>query len=208
MTTLNLYETIQRIVQDELTRVRFSELALVQEQHPHAGESDKDNYSCTVQLRNSGIVLSHVPVATARLGSVAIPAVGDLVLLQFLNGDINAPVIVGSLYNDQARPPVSEDGQAIMHLPLGAGDSDAVHLELHSRDKREIVIKLGSGFTLNLRDDDPALELDVDGKASIQIDRDGAITIKTNGDLKIEGNAIEIKASGDLTLKGATVNIN
>src|SRR5215216_1760328 len=161
--TLTLYETIQRILQEELGRVRTAELAVVQEQHPHADDSDKDNYACTVRLRDSGIVLGQVPVATPRIGSVSIPAVGEMVLVQFVGGDINAPIITGRLYNDEDRPPVNEDGQAITHLPLGAEDGDAVHIELHSGERRELVFKLGSGIEVNVRDDDPVVKAEVDG---------------------------------------------
>src|SRR5438552_1540951 len=97
--TLTLFETIQHIIQEELRQIRTAELAVVQEQHPHASESDTDNYACSVRLRNSGIVLKQVPIATSRIGSVSIPSTGDLVLVQFIGGDINAPVITGSFYN-------------------------------------------------------------------------------------------------------------
>jgi uncharacterized protein involved in type VI secretion and phage assembly len=207
--TFTLYETIQRIVQEELGRIRTAELAIVQEQHSHASDSDKDNYACTVQLRNSGIVLKQVPVATPRIGSVSIPAVGDLVLVQFVGGDINAPLVVGSLYNDEDRPPVSDDGQSITHLPLGAADSGAVHIELHSGDTRELVFKLGSGIEVNVRDDDPVVELKVDGgKATLRIDRDGAVTLESQGKVQIKGSEIAIEAQSQLNLKGGTVNIN
>ena len=215
--TMTLYETIQRIVQDEIATMRTSELGIVRDQQSHASDSDTDNYACTVQLRNSGIVLKQVPVATSRIGCVSIPAVGDMVLVQFIGGDINAPVITGSFYNDEDRPPVNVNGQAIMHLPLGAGDSDAVHIELHSGDTRELIIKLGKAISIDIKDDDPVIQVDVDnGKAKLQIDRDGAITIESGGDLKIKGNnismegqgSIDIKASGQMNLKGATVNIN
>ncbi len=208
--TLTLFETIQRIVQEELGRLRTAELAIVQEQHPHESDSDKDNYACTVRLRDSGIVLKNVPVATSRVGSVSIPAVGDLVMVQFIGGDINAPVIIGSLYSDEARPPVSADGQAIMHLPLGASDSDAVHIELHSGDRREIVVKLGTGISLNIRDDDPVVELDVDGgKAKLAIGRDGSVKLEATSDIEIKGAAnINVEAGGQLNLKGSVVNIN
>ncbi len=207
--TASLYETVQKIVRQELRCIHTAELAVVQEQHPHADDGDKDNYACTVQLRDSGMVLKKVPVSTSRIGSVSIPAIGDLVLIQFMNGDINAPVIIGSLYNNEDRPPVNNNGQAIMHLPLGAEDNDALHLELHSGEKREIILKLGKGLTLNLRDDDPVIELNVDdGKASLTIGRDGAISLESQGDIQINGNAINIEAQGDLNLKGATVNLN
>ena len=206
---LTLFETIQRIVQQELGKLRTAELGIVQAQHPHASDSDKDNYACTVQLRDSGIVLKQVPVATQRIGSVSVPAVGDMVLVQFVGGDINAPIITGSLYNDEDRPPINDDGQAILHLPLNAGDDDAVHIELHSGDRRELIVKVGSGVSVNIRDDDPVVELDVDsGKASLKIARDGTVTLTSGSAINVEGSEINIEATGELNLKGATVNIN
>ena len=214
--TLTLFETIRRIVQEELRQIRTAELAIVQEQHAHASDSDTDNYACTVQLRNSGIVLQQVPVATQRIGSVSIPALGELVLVQFVGGDINAPIITGRLYNDEDRPPVNDDSQAILHLPLGAGDSDAVHIELHSGATRELAIRLGDGISLNIRDDDPVMELSINGgSATLKLDRDGAVTLESQGDISvkggnvsIEGNEITIKAQGQLTLKGQAINLN
>lgn len=202
--TLTLFESIQRIVQDELQSVRTAELAVVQEQHP----SDPDNYACTIVLRDSGIVLRNVPVATSRIGAVAIPAVGELVLVQFVGGDVNAPVIVGRLYNDRDRPPESEDGRAVLHLPLGASDDDAVHVELKSGDARELSVKLGKGVTLVLRDDDPVVEIDAGGQAKVTIERDGKVAVKSNGKLELKASEITIEAQGKLTLKGAVVNIN
>jgi phage baseplate assembly protein gpV len=207
--TLTLYETVQRIVQEELGHVRTAELAIVQEQHPHADDSDKDNYACTVRLRDFGIVLEQVPVATSRIGCVSIPAVNELVLVQFVGGDINAPIITGRLYNDEDRPPVNDDGQAITHLPLGAEDADAVHIEVHSGDTRELVFKLGSGIEVNVRDDDPVVELKVDGgKLTLQVDRDGAVALESKGNVELKGNEISIEAQSQLNLKGGTVNIN
>jgi len=207
--TLTLYETIQRIVQEELGRVRTAELAIVQEQHPHAGDSDKDNYACTVRLRDSGIVLEQVPVATYRIGCVSIPVVDELVLVQFVGGDINAPIITGRLYNDEDRPPVNEDGQAITHLPLGAEDGDAVRIELHSGETRELVFKLGSGIEINVRDDDPVVKVEVDGgKFTLQVDRDGTVALESQGNVQLKGNEISIEAQSQLNLKGGTVNIN
>jgi phage baseplate assembly protein gpV len=205
--TLTLLESIQRIVQEELRCVRTAELATVQDQHPHADASDKDNYACTVALRNSGLVLKSVPVATSRIGTAAIPAVGELVLVQFLDGDLNAPVIIGSVYSDQHRPPPNADGKAVLHLPLDAGDDDAVHMELLSGDARELTVKLGKGLKLALRDDDPSLALTVgDGKAKLTITQDGVVTIDVNdgkGTLKLddEGNVEVAAGSGKATLK-------
>lgn len=206
--TFSLFETIRRIVREEMKSIRTAEIAVVQEQHPHAADSDTDNYACTVRLRNSDIVLKHVPVATPRIGSASIPSVGDMVLVQFIGGDINAPVITGSLYNDEDRPPVNDDGQSILHLPLGAADGDAVHIELHTGDRREVVIKLGTGLAINVRDDDPVVELDVDGgKATLKIDRDGAVTLESQGKIEMKAGDFAIEAQNELSLTGGTVKV-
>jgi phage baseplate assembly protein gpV len=205
----DLLQTIRRIVQQELAGARGSELAVVEDIHPHAGAADSDNYACSVRLRDSGLLLRSVPVATQRIGAVSIPAPGELVLVQFIGGELNAPVITGRLYNDQDRPPPSDAGQAVLHLPLGASDAEAVHVALLSGDSREISIRLGDGLRLVLRDDDPVLEVAVDGgKGTLQLDRDGALTVKSGGAIHISGSDVAVEASGTLTLKGATVNIN
>jgi uncharacterized protein involved in type VI secretion and phage assembly len=213
----SLLATLRRIVQEELAAVRTAELATVQDIHPHAGDGDKDNYACTVALRDSGIVLKQVPVASARAGFACIPAVGQLVLVQFVGGDVNAPIVTGSLYNDEDRPPVNDDGQVILHLPQGAGDSDAVHVAITSESERKVELKIADKLTITLADDDPVVVIDVGGgKAKLQIDSDGAVTVKSQGDLKLEGNEISVKAQSNLTLegsgmvkvKGSVINLN
>lgn len=212
-----LFDTIRRIVREEMASLPTAELGIVEQLHPHAAASDRDNYACTVRLRDSGLVLSRVPVATPRIGSVAIPAEGELVLVQFLGGSLNAPVITGRLYNEEDRPPVSDDGVAVLHLPLAAGDDEAVHAELKSGDERSLTFQLGKGLKVTLRDDDPAVEIEIDGgKAKLAIAIDGSVTLETKGDVALDGkgklelkaNEISIEAQGGLKLKGATIDLN
>jgi phage baseplate assembly protein gpV len=208
--SMSLFDTLRRIVREEVARSRSAELAVVQEQHPHADESDKDNYACTVALRDSGIVLKKVPVATQQIGCAAIPEVGELVLVQFIDGDINAPIITGRLYNNEDRPPVNVAQQMVTHLPPGAADDEAVHLEVNSGDSTSIVINIGSAIKLTLVDDDPAVTLDVgDGAAKLSITQGGELVIESQGDLKFTSSGnLELEASGDMNLTGATINLN
>jgi len=204
--TLTLFESIQEIVRDELGRMRTAELAVVQKQHPHSSSGDTDNYACTVALRDSGIVLGHVPLATGLVGGASIPAVGELVLVQFVSGDINHPVIVGRLYDDQNRPPQNDAGQAILELPLAGG---GIHVELDGNSPPKVLIKVGSSIELKIQDDDPAVVVDVGGSGTLKIAKDGSVSIKSNESLRLEAETdIDIEAKGQLTLKGATVNIN
>lgn len=205
----SLFDVIRRIVREEVLASRRTALAVVEQSHPHESSSDMDNYACTVRLPDSDVTLRKVPVATPRLGLVSVPAPGDMVVVEFIGGDANAPVIVGTVYTDQDRPPVSKEGQMVLHLPNAGSDADAVHLAISSGDARELSLSLGSGLVLHLRDDDPAVELEVDGgRAKVRIDRDGATHVESQGAINIKGAEITIEASGALTLKGATVDIN
>src|SRR5215510_10090717 len=124
---INAFGDIRRIIREELLALRFAELAVVQDIHPHASATDDDNFACTVRLRDTGLVLARVPMACARKGFASIPDTGDLVLVQFIGGDINAPVIIGCLYNDEDRPPENDKGQVVLTLPVDAADGDGIH---------------------------------------------------------------------------------
>jgi uncharacterized protein involved in type VI secretion and phage assembly len=215
--TAELLPDLRRLIREEVLALRSAELAIVQEQHPHASEGDTDNYAVTVRMRDTGIVLGKVPVATPRLGAVAIPPVGTLVLVQFLGGDINAPVVTGTLYSDEDRPPVSEDGQVIWNLPADAAEDEALRLEVSSAGKKSVVLKVGSAVTVELQDGDPSVNIDVGGNAQITIESDGTVTItsarslamKASSDLTVEAQGnMELKASGTMTIKGSVINLN
>ena len=217
MTTATLYETIQRIVQEELQRQQTAALATVQKSHPHGSDGDTDNYACSVVLRDTGLVLNQVPVATSRVGHVSIPHPGDLVLVQFVGGDLNAPVITGSFYTDQARPSVSQEQQALWQLPADADAGSAVRFQLNGAGPQEIQLQVGDACVVKLVDDTTVVSVDVDGgQAVVQIDRNGDIKVTSNTNLELNANAITVKAQSDLTLeaggnlkiKGGMVNIN
>ena len=209
--TLTLFESIQRIVREELRQVRTPELAVV------AGAAPARERLRHRQLRVHGRAArlgasscSEVPVATGRIGAASIPAVGELVLVQFVGGDINAPVIVGRLYNDEDRPPANEDGKAVLHLPLGAADCDAVHVELRAATSATIVLKLGSGLELTLPGRRPGREDRRRRRHGHAADRQGRRASSPEQRQRSSSRATEItvEAQGQLTLKGATVNIN
>lgn len=115
-----IVSVFQKIASREVERIYTTELGEVMAILPHASGSDKNNYQCSVRLKNrktadgSDFELRKVPVATGHIGMASIPNVGDLVLVQFISGDLNAPVITGRLYTDTERPPVSEGKQMVL----------------------------------------------------------------------------------------------
>src|SRR5437867_2291042 len=113
----DLVSLIQAIVRDQLACYKIAELGVVTRVYAHEGASDKNNYQCDVRLRDSGLELKRVTVATQRIGAVAIPNVDDLVLVQYLNGDMHSAVITGRMYNDTDRPPVAKSHELVYVSP-------------------------------------------------------------------------------------------
>lgn len=213
----DLVPELRRLIREEVQMLRAAELGVVQSQHPHESDGDSDNYAVTVRLRDTGIVLGKVPVATTRLGAVAIPPVGAVVLVQFIGGDVNAPVVTGTFYTDEDRPPANADGQVIWNLPADASPDDALRLEVSSADKKSVVLKLATAVTVEIKDDDPAVSIDVGGNAEVTIDSDGKVTItsaqsleiKASSDMKLEAQGnFDLKAGGKMTIKGSVINLN
>jgi uncharacterized protein involved in type VI secretion and phage assembly len=186
----DLYGTIQAMIREELTRLHFAELGEVTDVFSHESDSDKNNYQVTVTLRDSGLVLPRVSVATQRIGAVAIPNVGDLVLVQFVSGDMHRPVIIGRLYNDIDRPPVAKPHEWVYECP----DSD-------ESDVRRLAVVFPNNNQITINDDEAVIEM---GDAKITIENSGNVSIKVSGDIKLEADGnIDLKAGGDLGLEAS-----
>lgn len=184
----DLVEIIQAIVRAELGRVRVAEIGVVTQLFPHESGSDKNNYACHVRLRDSGLELQRVPVATQRIGLAAIPNVDDLVLVQFVQGDLHGAIITGRLYNDADRPPEAKAKEWVYVCPDDAESG-----------VRRMYLEFPNGNTLLLDDDKVVLEM---GDTTLSIKNSGDVELKSNAKLLIEtqGNT-EIKAQGDIKLE-------
>jgi phage baseplate assembly protein gpV len=210
----DLYDTLQKLVRQELRSQRYAEMGTVQAVYP----SDPGNYDADVVLHATDLVLRHVPVLTPRKGWASLPEVGDLVLLQFMGGDINRPVVMGTLYNGDDRPPENAENDLVLQLPSGPDDKDAgFRLEVRQSSPLGFTLSLkGDKFKLEVQDDDPVATLTVagttikiDGGGGVKIEGGANLEVKSSGNLKLKagGNA-EIEASGQLVLKGSLVKIN
>src|SRR5262249_38626055 len=121
---MSVVALIQAIVREEMNRLHVGDLGVVTSVVPHGADDDRENYEWNVLLEDAGLELRKVPVATPSIGSAAIPNIDDLVLVTFVGGDVNQPVVIGRLYNDQQRPPINQSNELAFHLPLDA-DEDA-----------------------------------------------------------------------------------
>lgn len=90
----DIEEERNNIVVDEYgrVRVRFSSMA-VQGMYDEEGIVDKDTYTHSCYLRYTS------PAASNGSGFIAVPRVGDEVVISYIDGDPNRPIITGNLYN-------------------------------------------------------------------------------------------------------------
>jgi phage baseplate assembly protein gpV len=197
-----MIEVIRKIVEAEIRKIHIAELGVVTSIFPHSSDSDKENYECNVKIKNLDVELRNVPVATPHIGLVDIPQVDDMVLVTFLNGDFNAPIIIGRLYTDEDRPPVSQ-GEEVVYVPPYSENADL----------RRLHVELPSGIVISVTDDIVNVEA---GKTFLKINRDGDVQVESGAKVLVTSSAemeftadkITMESKNEVEIKaGTTANI-
>lgn len=158
-------------------------------------------------------------LAGNEAGLVFRPAVGDEVVVGFLQDDPRYPIILGALHGSRQPAPLppTEDNDQTGYVSRGGhrlvfdDTEESITLETPTGDRlqlhggnKELVIEDQNGNKITLSGDGIALESSRD------------LTLKASGEIKLEGTTVnisssangEFSASGNLALKGALVNIN
>ncbi|MEZ4958225.1 MAG: phage baseplate assembly protein V [Saprospiraceae bacterium] len=196
---------MQKVAEQEVGRIYTTELGVVTAVFPHASDGDKDNYQCSLKLKNKkqpdgkDFELRKVPVATQHIGLANIPNVGDLVLVTFVGGDINAPIIIGRLYNDEDKPPANKEKEFLLQHGLKNGgslkmDKDGVVTIASQKEKSTVTVKDGD-ITIATANDQVTIKIE-DGGITIDT-ASKPVTIKSMGEIKIGDAATsQIKVGG------------
>lgn len=194
------FSAFRSIVQEEQDRRRFPELALVTQVFPKSSDGGKENHQVGIKLVSSDVELLRAQVAVGRLGLAALPRVGDVVVVIFVNGDLNAPIVIGSVYDHQQHPPKAEADEVVYQVPDDAASGT-----------RRIHLETPSGATITLDDDtlkiamgDTTVEVKKDGNVEIKSASSVSINSSSDFSLEAQGN-ISIKAQGKLELSGMTL---
>jgi len=206
-----LVHTLRQIARHEAIQRNASCLAVVK-----SVQSGPDDYSCTVELRETAIVLPKVPIAAGFMGMATLPAEGDLVIVLFLGGDLHAPVIAGRLYTRKLKSPKHGPGELVVQLPPDAAADECAELRIKTPGDgtRTLTLKLDGDVPVSISTADDGIVLKT-GDVQIELKQtsasDGALTI-TVGEAKIsmaaQAGDIAIETSGKLTLKGQSVEIS
>lgn len=220
-------QMLQAIVRHELARRPHCELALVTAQN----DSGDDAQTVDIALKDSGLAIPRVPVATTLTGTAALPRVGDVVLTLFPRGDLGSAVVVGQVYSEQRRPPEGTRDSATLVWPgdTDSADTDAIEVVVKAGSSgRELRLTLGGdqnaqlrladgelqlqsgGVSLSLRHSsgsDGAIELSAGG-TRLQLKQDGDVVVETPGKLTLKGGSVSIEGDTSVKVNGQTVEIN
>jgi len=207
---MDLVGMIRAIVQNEMAGLRFAEIGVVTELFSHESADDKNNYACSVRLRDSGLELNKVPVATSRIGQVVIPNIDDLVLVQFVGGDLHGAIITGRLYNDVDRPPEAK-AKEFVYVSVDEAESDVrrAYLEFPNGntvliDDDKVVVEAGkTTLTMNNGGD-----VEISSDAKVNIKSKGGTVINSGGDMTLESSgALSLKAKTDISIEGLSIAV-
>ncbi len=219
------YEMIRKVAAREVEKLHLLEYGKVESVNIHGSEDDGIGYTCSVLLvgrtTDDGemLKLENIPIVAGFMGQIDVPGINDLVLISYINGDFELPVIIGRLYSKEKTPPLFEDGQHLWEISKSTYESDL--------EKSVIDIKFvdGSNTKIHITDsslevatgklratissgDEPYMEFDANG-TTVTIKEDGNINIAAKANIMIKSDAdINLEASGNVNIKGSKINLN
>ena len=152
------------------------------------------------------------PMTGKDYGTFFLPEVNDEVLVAFERGDIRFPCVVGSLWNGDHKPPVTNDGRNDIRT-IRTRKGHALRFDDGKRGQLRLELNDGKAITI----DDNGITIDAENGNRIVIDSaNGSTTIDAASTLRIRAPQIaieasgtmDIKAGGTLTLRGALITLN
>lgn len=222
-----ILDIIRRVVAEELSQRRDCVLGVVSATYPHGSKDDSNNYEVDVQLKHEDLELGRVPVAVGHMGEVAALKEGDLVLVQFVDGDLNQALVTGRFYHADERPPLHKDGELLFEQRV-ASDGTLNHLrftddgtiylqrdvtkpEDNSEYKTTLTIDGASGDVtleapkkkarIHIENDSGNIEIKAGDKIVVTLTNDGSIKILADGK-PLDVTCQKMTVTGDVEVKG------
>lgn len=136
-------------------------------------------------------------------GTFFVPEKGDEVLVAFVHGDMDEPIVLGGLYNGQDKPPTYRDGSSKDEKVIRTKGGHQITLD-DSDSAKKIAIETDGGHSFVLDDQNQNATLKSSGGHSIVLDdRQSTVTIKSSS-----GQTVTIDQSGAITCTGTTITLS
>ncbi|MCX7746447.1 MAG: phage baseplate assembly protein V [Clostridia bacterium] len=135
-----------------------------------------------------------------QFGSFFIPNVDDLVVVAFNDGNIDCPVVIGRLWNEKDKPPVSLQKDDQNHIELIKTKAGSEIRFENEKGKEKISLKTEKGEGIVLENSKKITISDSSGQDAITFDT-ASKSISIQGGMKIE-----IKSKGNKIVIDSTKN--
>lgn len=188
----------EEIDTDELGRVK------VQFHWDRVGRKDEKS-SCRVRVAQAW--------AGQGWGSVQLPRIGQEVVVDFLEGDPDRPIITGRLYNGQNKPPYALPANATQSGAKSrsskSGDDKTFneirfedkkgseHIHIHA--EKDLVVDVENNATWRIGLDEDADKIGK-GEAKVTVNKTAAVTIDESLDVKVTKKFVKVDAGEEITL--------
>jgi len=136
------------------------------------------------------------PFAGSDYGAVMLPDVGHQVIVGFVAGDQNYPIVLGSLYTGEAQPadePV--DGGAVKRWSLTG--TNGTHIVMDESQSSEITMETAGGVKVVVTDAGTKVEV-TNGSSTMTLEPSG-VTVQTGAAVQIDASTVEV-SSGMVTV--------
>lgn len=219
------------IARHEAERRPACELGVVTSVFDDPDGGAADGHTVSVRLKDTGLALTRVPVASGITGAAALPRQGDVVLVLVPRGDLSAAVVLGPVYSDVRRPPTFDRDELALVWPGDSDDPDGKAVDLRIRadgSQRSVIVRLGGDKDATLTVEDGAIVLLAGGVSvrlqhssgsdgvveiagggtRIELKQDGDLTVEAAGILSLKGRSVEIEGQTKVKVNGQMVEIN
>ncbi|HZM81077.1 MAG TPA: VgrG-related protein [Candidatus Limnocylindrales bacterium] len=151
-----------------------------------------------------------LPGAGNERGLLVLPEVGDEVLAGFTHGDIDAPFVLGGLYNGKDKLPKTSTE------PIDSGKGEVAVRAWVGRKGHKLELAEADGITLATGDGKLSLKLDLKQNV-IELTSSGKVVVKGDkgisfdagsGDLEFAGKSFSLKGQQAIELDAMTLKIN
>lgn len=152
-----------------------------------------------------------VPFAGSSMGMYMIPDVDDEVVVAFLGGQLDKPIILGGIWSKTKKPP--KDNEKGKNNTKMIKTRSGHIISLSDEDgKEKIEIKSSKGICVTLDDENDKVEIkDSGGSNKVTIDgKAGSVAIAAEKkiDLKAGGTTVTLDGTGNkLAMKSTTVEV-
>jgi len=135
-------------------------------------------------------------------GTYFLPEVGDEVLVAFENGDIHNPVVVGSLWSGNRKPPeTNSDGKNEIRTITTRSGHRIAFADDEGEADGTVRIETTGGHTIELDDGGDSVTIEDAGGNSIELDAAGGdISLSASGTISLDANEITLSATQSMKL--------